>query len=105
MFDRKAIVVAVLFSVSAIIFWASRRKDDPNAAVQDIAYPVICLNCKHEGQLTTHEMNRLIHSGAVVSPANQVRRFYCRDCGQTNVVSLSALPYDQAQSLKPASPK
>ena len=62
MFDRKAIVVAVLFSVSAIIFWASRRKDDPNAAVQDIAYPVICLNCKHEGQLTTHEMNRLIHS-------------------------------------------
>lgn len=102
MLDRKLIAVVVLLGVSAIIFWASRRKDDPQAAVQDIAYSVVCLNCKHQGQLTTHEMNHLIRSGAVVSPAKQTRRFYCRDCGQTNLVSLSTLPHDQAQSLKQA---
>ena len=82
---RRAAAIVALLGLAAFVLLQWRRVD-PARHLQEVRYPVRCLSCKASGVLGTAEMNTMIARGEVISPPQQMRRFLCRACGQTNLV-------------------
>lgn len=81
------LMMAVMFLAVAtgLLVW-NTRKGDPARHVQNLSYPVRCLHCGNKGVLTIAAMNAMVRRGDVVSPPEQMRRFKCASCGETQVV-------------------
>lgn len=81
------LLVALLFvAVAAGLLVWNTRKGNPERHVQEVSYPIRCLNCKATGSLTIAEMNRMVAAGDVESPPEQMRRFKCASCSERAVV-------------------
>jgi hypothetical protein len=95
---KRAAVIALLFAALALAVWHARRVD-PARHVRDLAYPMRCLGCTNACRLTTAELNRMVDLGQAESPPEQMRRFLCDACGQTNLI-MDQTAYDEARRVQ-----